>query len=106
MNYLQLILIIVLTAVFIYFIMEFFYQKKNQTKIQNYLITCGDLEKEILKSFIKDKDKSFFLTKEAKITKDLLNLNIIFTKEIIFEQKYNSYILNPLVIKLLKQTIN
>ncbi|WP_349402124.1 hypothetical protein [Candidatus Phytoplasma solani] len=83
--------------------MNYFYQKNVKTKIKNYLIVCGELEKEILKSFVKEKEKPFFLTKDANITKNLLNLNIIFIKKVIFNQKYNSYVLNPLVRKIINK---
>ncbi|AGL90209.1 Conserved hypothetical protein [Candidatus Phytoplasma australiense] len=95
------IIFVLIIIIVIFTIMNCFYQKNIKKKIKNYLIFCGELEQEILKSFFKEKEKPFFLTKDADITKKLLSLNIIFIKEILDNQKYNSYILNPLVRKII-----
>ncbi|MBY7576741.1 super-infection exclusion protein B, partial [Candidatus Phytoplasma sp. Tabriz.2] len=72
---------IVFICLLVIFIMNYFYRKNVKNKIINYLLSCSNLEQEILKSFLQNPHKTFHLTKDAKITKNLLQLNIIFLKE-------------------------
>ncbi len=91
---------IVFICLLVVFIMNYFYSKKFKNKIINYLLFCSHLEQEILKSFLQNPNKTFPLTKDANITKNLLQLNIIFLKDIIADAKYNNYVFNPLIKKL------
>jgi hypothetical protein len=81
--------------------MNYFYRKNYNKKIINYLLVCSNLEQEILKIFLQNPQKVFHLTKDANITKNLLQLNIIFLKEIVSDAKYNNYVLNSLVKKII-----
>ncbi|GFZ75228.1 hypothetical protein HPP_1860 [Hydrangea phyllody phytoplasma] len=92
---------IVFICLLVIFIMNYFYRKNVKNKIINYLLSCSNLEQEILKSFLQNPHKTFPLTKDANITKNLLQLNIIFLKEIVSGAKYNNYVFNPLIKKII-----
>ncbi|MBS2126294.1 hypothetical protein J8J04_01080 ['Fragaria x ananassa' phyllody phytoplasma] len=101
MEQVYVVLIILLTVV-IFLIMNYSYQNKTKDKIKKYLLSCESLEQEVLKSFLQESQKDFLLTKDAAITKKLLKLKIIEIKTTIVNHKCNSYILNPLVKKVIK----
>ncbi|MGE9276765.1 MAG: super-infection exclusion protein B [Candidatus Phytoplasma pruni] len=68
---------IIFIAAGVLFFMNFLYERKVKMKMKKYLLNCSNIEKEVLKSFLQNKNKEFPLTKNSSITLNLVKLNIL-----------------------------
>lgn len=72
------IIFFIIFIISILMIMNIFYEFNEKNKIKKYLLKCGQLEKNLLKSILtENKTKEFTLTKDHAITKKFINLNIV-----------------------------
>lgn len=89
----------------IFYIMNIFYNLNEKKKLKQYLLKCGVLEKKILQSiFTENKNKDFALTKGHQITKQLLDLRIVF--QVKTNEKNNKQIICRLNLDVLKLIFN
>jgi hypothetical protein len=87
--------------------MRFFYKKKKKIYIKKCLLNFNTLEKEILKTILKNKEQYFPLTKNSPITKKFLDLNILFKLKDDPENSLNSiYFLNTEIFHIVKQDLD
>ncbi|MDV3173623.1 MAG: hypothetical protein Q8783_00705 [Candidatus Phytoplasma stylosanthis] len=73
--------LLILINLFIFILMNIFYYFREKKKIKKYLMKIVDFEKDFLKTIFNEySDKEIILTKNHPITKNLLNVKIVFKK--------------------------
>lgn len=105
MESINFIIFLIAFSILMFFLEYFFDNKYQNYKIKRFLLKCNDLEKEVLKTIFQKKLQEFPLTTNSPITKQFVNLKILFkSKDDPKNALHSIYLLNIKVLYLISNS--